>query len=155
MRIVDLTVLSVIYFFLPPVVLADDLPGTVDEDLPVLSPVKNIWLTDQATVTQLQPPFRTSEMFPLGTTRPLFDFNFEDTNTLKQISKLRTLSFLTLADKGQLRFFLGVNADGLAGFHVTLFQRQDDGRILELLRMPYLSDIQTVDSSIHADTKSD
>lgn len=155
MRIVNLTVFSVFWFFLSAIVLADDLPNSVDEDLPPLSPTKNIWLTDQAWVFQLQPPYRTSEMLPLGVTPyPLFDFDFEDTNALKQISKLRTLSFLTLADKGKLRFFLGVNADGLAGLHLTLFPRQDDGRTLELLRMPYLSDVQTLDSSMHADTNS-
>lgn len=70
--------------------------------------------------------------------RPIADFDFQDSNALARVSKLRSLSFLTLAEIGQTRLFLGVNDDGLVGLHFKRFSRAGDARYLEVVRMPYL-----------------
>lgn len=70
--------------------------------------------------------------------KPMFEVEFQDSNTLKQLSKLRNLSFVTLADKWNSQLFLGVNRDGLVGLHFTLLPRQNKDQMLELSRLPYL-----------------
>lgn len=72
--------------------------------------------------------------------RPIADFDFQDSNALARVSKLRSLSFLTLAEIGQTRLFLGVNDDGLVGLHFSASTRYGDERYLEVLRMPYLKE---------------
>lgn len=72
--------------------------------------------------------------------QPLYDVDFHDTSTLARASKLRGLSFLTLADFGQSRVYLGVNDDGLVGLHFRVFSRHGDESYLEMARMPYLKD---------------
>ena len=77
-------------------------------------------------------------------TRPMFEVEFQDSNTLKQLSKLRNLSFLTLADKWNSQLFLGVNRDGLVGLHFTLLPRRNKDQMLELSRLPYLKDSESL-----------
>ena len=77
-------------------------------------------------------------------TRPMFEVEFRDSNTLKQLSKLRNLSFLTLADKWNSQLFLGVNRDGLVGLHFTLLPRRNKDQMLELSRLPYLKDTESL-----------
>ena len=72
--------------------------------------------------------------------RPIGDFDFRETDALARVSKLRSLSLLTLAEFGQSRFFLGVNNEGLVGLHFDAFSRDDSERSLELVRMPYLKE---------------
>lgn len=72
--------------------------------------------------------------------RPIADFDFQDSNALARVSKLRSLSLLTLAEIGQTRLFLGVNDDGLVGLHFSALPRYGDERYLEVLRMPYLKE---------------
>jgi len=64
---------------------------------------------------------------------------FQDSSMYGRVSHLRNLSLLTLAEFGQKRLFLGVNADGLVGIHFNAFS-DDDPRYLEVVRMPYLKD---------------
>ena len=73
-------------------------------------------------------------------TRPIANFRFEDASALARVGKLRSLSFLTLAETGRTRLYVGVNADGLLGLHLSAFRRDDDDRYLEVARMPYLKD---------------
>lgn len=73
-------------------------------------------------------------------TRPRFDIAFDNTSALRRISRIRNLSILTLAKKGQSRVFLGVDDDGLVGLHITIFPGHRDDRVLELIRMPYLEE---------------
>ncbi|MDH3304143.1 MAG: hypothetical protein OEM50_00670 [Gammaproteobacteria bacterium] len=79
--------------------------------------------------------------------RSMQDFDFQDSGILGRMSKLRGLSFLTIAEAGKSRLFLGVNREGLVGLHFHAFPRQSNGRYLEIARMPYLKrsgpDIQT------------
>jgi hypothetical protein len=79
--------------------------------------------------------------------RSMQDFDFQDSGILGRMSKLRGLSFLTIAEAGKSRLFLGVNKDGLVGLHFHAFPGQGNRRYLEVARMPYLrkseTDIQT------------
>ena len=72
--------------------------------------------------------------------RPLDDVDFQDGSMLGRLSRLRNLSFLTLAEIGGSRLFLGVNEDGLAGLHFNAFSRSAGERFVEVVRMPYLKD---------------
>ena len=72
--------------------------------------------------------------------RPMSNFDFQDSGILGRASKLRNFSFLTLAELGETRLFLGVNDEGLVGLHIRVFPRHSSGRYLELVRMPYLKD---------------
>lgn len=74
--------------------------------------------------------------------QPMDNFDFQDSGILGRASKLRGLSFLTLAELGRARLFLGVNKEGLFGLHFRAFSRHSSGRYLELARMPYLKNSQ-------------
>ena len=66
-------------------------------------------------------------------TRPVF--RFRDDSTLERISRLRNLSFVTLAKTRRVRLFLGVNEDGLVGLHFNTLSHFGDDRVLELSRL--------------------
>ena len=72
--------------------------------------------------------------------RPIADFDFQDASGLVRVSKLRSLSLLTLAEIGQTRLFLGVNKKGLVGLHFSAFPYYDDERHLDVVRMFYLKE---------------
>lgn len=155
MRFANPTSLLLASIFLAPTVLAEDKSTTVTDELATSASATSIWLADLALVVQPQPQYRNPSSMPLGaSSTPIIDFELKEVPALKRISRLRNLSLLTLANKGQIRFFLGVNADGLVGLHITLLSRRDEGRILELLRMPYLRQSQSFDSLIRADNES-
>ena len=84
-------------------------------------------------------------------TKPSFELEFQDSNTLKQLSKLRNLSFVTLADKWNSQLFLGVNRDGLVGLHFTLLPRQNKDQMLELTRLPYLRGAESLTEAESSD----
>ena len=62
--------------------------------------------------------------------------DFEDRSAYAQISKLRSLSLLTIGQFGEKRLFLGVNQEGLLGLHFNAFPHYGDERYLEIARMP-------------------
>ena len=72
--------------------------------------------------------------------RPIADFDFQDSSALARLSKLRSLSLLTLAETRQTRLFLGINEEGLVGLHFSAFPHYGDDRFLEVVRMPYLKE---------------
>ena len=155
MRIANPTSLLLVSILLAPVVSAEDESTTVTNDLATSASATNIWLTDLALVVQTQPQYISPSSLHLGaSSTPTIDLELEQVDALKRISRLRNLSLLTLANKGQLRFFLGVNDDGLVGLHITLLSRRDEGRIFEMLRMPYLRQSQSFDNLIPADKES-
>ena len=155
MRTASPKILSIFSFLLSTAALAEDLPYTFANDLSSLSPATNLWLQDQSPVVRSQPPYRMPETTSFGAmTMPVIELELENASTLKQISKLRSLSLLTLADKGKLQFYLGVNDDGLPGLHITLLPRQDDDRTLEVFRMPYLKEDKADDKLLRDDIDS-
>jgi hypothetical protein len=155
MRFANPTCLLFVSIFLAPLALADDKSTTLTNELATSASATNIWLADLALVVQAQPHYRNPSSLPLGaSSTPIIDLELKEVPALKRISRLRNLSLLTLANKGQMRFFLGVNADGLVGLHITLLSRRDEGRIFELLRMPYLRQSQSFDDLIRADKES-
>jgi len=81
--------------------------------------------------------------YPDYWTDPITEFEFQDSSMYGRVSQLHNLSLLTLAEFGQKRLFLGVNADGLVGIHFNAFSRNDDRRYLEVARMPYLEELNT------------
>ncbi len=74
---------------------------------------------------------------------PIVELEFQDSSMYGRVRQLHNLSLLTLAEFGQKRLFLGVNADGFVGIHFNAFSRNDDRRYLELVRMPYLKESDT------------
>jgi hypothetical protein len=62
---------------------------------------------------------------------------FQDSSTLGQARKIRSLSLLTLAEFKKSRLYFGVNKRGLLGLHFNAATRSND-RCLEVARMPYL-----------------
>jgi hypothetical protein len=72
--------------------------------------------------------------------RPIANFDFREGSALARVSKLRSLSLLTLAEIGRTRLFLGVNDEGLVGLHFKVLARAGDERYLEVVRMPYLKE---------------
>ena len=53
--------------------------------------------------------------------RAIAGLDFQDSSVYGRVSKLRNLSFLTLAEIGNERVFVGVNEDGLLGIHFNRF----------------------------------
>lgn len=85
----------------------------------------------------------TATTYPNSWIDPIAELEFQDSSMYGRVSQLHNLSLLTLAEFGQKRLFLGVNADGLIGIHLNAFSRNDDGRYLEVVRMPYLKELDT------------
>lgn len=71
--------------------------------------------------------------------QPMADFEFREGSALMRLTKLRSLSLLTLAKVGKSRLFFGVNDDGFVGLHFSALSSASDERYLEVVRMPYLS----------------
>ena len=155
MRFANPTSLLLVSIFLAPLVLAEDKSTTVTNELATPASDTSIWLADLALVVQTQPQYGNPSSLSLGASSPpIIDLELKEVPALKRISRLRNLSLLTLANKGQVRFFLGVNADGLVGLHITLLSRRDEGRLFELLRMPHLRQSQSFDDLVRADKAS-
>lgn len=89
---------------------------------------------DDATISRSD----TKALPPPNLSLELSDLEFQDSGILGRASRLRSLSFLTLAEVGRTRLFLGVNKEGLVGLHFRAFSRHSSGRYLELARLPYL-----------------
>jgi hypothetical protein len=85
-----------------------------------------------------QPYLDRPSPYPAPLMRPNMDLEFQDSSALGHFSKFRTLSFVTLAESGPTKLFLGVNDDGLVGLHFAFFSKRGADRTLELARMPYL-----------------
>jgi hypothetical protein len=76
---------------------------------------------------------------------PIATFEFQEADAWARVSKLRSLSLLTLAEFDQTRLFLGVNEDGMVGLHLRARPQHGDGRYLEFVRMPYLKETEPHD----------
>ena len=114
-------------------------PKTDGELLPAVT------LSVETMLAESQYPSRWRPLHPAEATaysdgwlRPIADLDFHDASALYRVSKLRSLSLLTLAEFRQTRLFLGVNEDGLVGLHFDVFPRYLGDRYLEVVRMPYL-----------------
>ena len=109
---------------------------------PKLTPAAEAFLADLEQSPRRQPP---GDLPPMRYTdnfiRPLPDLEFTDGGFLDRVSHLRRVSFLTFAEIGQSQLFFGVNNKGLLGFHFNAYRNRGKERQLELLRMPYLLDI--------------
>ena len=147
MRKAGWIVLFNVSMLLSTAVLADDSksPGTGGEPLPVLT------LSEEASLAELKYASRWQLLPPAEAMAysddqllQIADFNFRDTGALARVSKLHSLSLLTLVEIRQKRLFLGVNSEGVIGLHFGNFSHHSDERFLELARMPYLKESPSV-----------
>lgn len=76
------------------------------------------------------------------TPTPIATFLFQDSSTFARVSRLRSLSLLTLAESGKTRLFFGVNEKGLVGLHYSALPHYEDNRSIEMARMPYLKKVE-------------
>ena len=95
-------------------------------------------LADDATISRVENQPASVKNLSLE----ISNLEFQDSGILGRASRLRSLSFLTLAEVGRSRLFLGVNKEGLVGLHFRAFSSNSSGRYLELARMPYLKNIE-------------
>jgi len=127
---------------------ADD-SGTTDTDREQITPEKSVAMTASA---EREFSYLWQTRYPVGLTTysddwpgTIGELEFQDTSIFGRFSQLRNLSFLTLAEFGQRRLFLGINEDGLVGVHLGAFSDQNDQRYLEVVRLPYLDELDTKD----------
>jgi hypothetical protein len=154
-RIVGPIILLKLGLLLSAIGLADEITKADANDSRSIFAENNLLLTHRTPMLRLQPPHTTPELqhFDLRT-RPMFNIEFHDGGFLKQVRKLRNLSFITLAETGQSRLFLGVNDEGRVGLYIALIPNQDADRIVELARMPYLKESQSPGDSKRAENTS-
>jgi hypothetical protein len=126
--------------------LADDAISTDTDPEPTPLDSRATTVTDAerefSYLWQLRYPVATTAQ-PNDSSDSIASIEFQDTSMYGRVSQLRSLSFLTLAEFGQKRLFLGVNANGFVGIHFNAFSRADDQRYLEVARMPYLEVLDT------------
>lgn len=134
-------VLLVVGTLLPAAALADDaaVSRSDGEAAPTAAPSLESLQAQSAFVSrwQLTHPIETMT-YADDWAQPMSSIDFQDSSILGRASKLRSLSFLTLAELGQTRLFLGVNDEGLVGIHFRAISRRSSERYLEWVRMPYL-----------------
>lgn len=134
-----------ISMLLPAAGIADDeSPSNTDgESLPHVTLSVDALNTELWHVSRWQ-PFDQVEATTYSNewSRPVAEFDFQDANALARISKLDSLSLLTLAEIGPTRLFLGVNDEGFVGLHFDVFSHDVGERYLEVVRMPYLKEKQ-------------
>jgi len=75
--------------------------------------------------------------------QPIADFSFQDSSALARLGRLRSLSLFTFMQSGQKRLFLGVSDDGLLGLHFNADSDAPDEEFLEVVRMPYLDEVES------------
>jgi hypothetical protein len=126
--------------------LADDAKSTATDPEPIPLESRATTVTD----AEREFSYLWQSRYPVATTGhpddspdSIASIEFQDTSMYGRVSQLRSLSFLTLAEFGQKRLFLGVNANGFVGIHFNAFSPADDQRYLEVARMPYLEVLET------------
>lgn len=83
------------------------------------------------------PGFADDVKVPVARLQAIADAYATDTGALRRVSRIRSLSLLTVAEIGRARLFLGVNNRGVAGLHFGTLPHRVDFEP-EILRMPYL-----------------
>ncbi len=138
--------LLLVSMLLAAVSLADDADGT-DTDAEQLSLESRTTIASDpewefSYLWQLRYPGKLPA-YPDDWPDPIDEFEFQDTSLYGRASQLRNVSFLTLAEFGQRRLFLGVNTDGFVGIHFSAFSSTNDLRYFEVIRLPYLKELDT------------
>ncbi len=117
-----------------------------------LSTIVGLYLEALRSEAEYTSPSRLSQSFPTlayssPAEQPIANLDFRKSGGIDRVRKLRALSFLTLAEVGGTRMFLGVNRKGLVGLHFRAMTRYGDERCLEVARMPYLGKNKPYSSS--------
>lgn len=71
---------------------------------------------------------------------------FYDNSPYAQVSRIRSLSFLTLADSGKSRWFVGVNSDGIFGLHYRATVLNKRNARADSVRLQFLDRYLTLDT---------
>jgi hypothetical protein len=143
MRKANWMALLTIGMLLPVAAFADDEShsSTNSDAPPVVTLSVDPLHTESLFPSRWQLPYSIEDMPHLDDwPQPIADFDFEDASALARVSKLQSLSLLTLAEVGQTRVFLGVDDKGLVGLHFNVFVRDLSESSLEIARMPYLKE---------------
>ncbi len=61
-----------------------------------------------------------------------FELEVDDGNSLMRVTKIRSLSLLTLSGDDRAKWFLGINEDGLVGIHFRGFSKSGAKRHLDV-----------------------
>lgn len=135
----------------------DDKPSSKATDTPTVATVMTIQLLLKSEYASRQQPSVPFEPLVYSDDRSQsFDnLYFRDASVLDRVSKLRSLSLLTLAETGQTRLFLGVNEEGLFGVHFRAFPRHGGEHYLEFARMPYLRKADALGEVEQSGSKTD
>lgn len=135
-------IVLVFSLLIPAVVLADDARTAAADSYwsnSLSEPSHAHWLIGDSMSAWPLPPTFEVPRYSSNVAVPISDLDFRDPGAFARVSKVRELSFLTLAELGKTRLFFGVNYEGLFGFHLGARPRLGDERCLELARMPYLN----------------
>lgn len=145
MHNVSRTVLFLASSLLSAAAFADDAEAPLDDS----SVLPEVTLSAQAVQERWEYASRWRPTYPVETlvysndsSRPGVNVDFRDSDALARVSRLRNLSFLTFAEIGRARLFLGVDESGIVGLHLRAVHRLGDERYLEVIRMPYLKQDQ-------------
>jgi hypothetical protein len=71
---------------------------------------------------------------------------FYDNSPYAQVSRIRSLSFLTLANSGKSRWFVGINSDGIFGLHYRATARYERDSSKDSIRPQFLDKYLTLDT---------
>ena len=146
MRKANWMALLTIGTLLPVAVFADDESHSTTDSAapPVVTLSVDPLHTESLYPPRWQLPHSVGEIaYADESSQPIADFDFEDASALARVSKLQSLSLLTLAEVGQTRVFLGVDDKGLVGLHFNVFVHDLAESSLEMARMPYLKEKET------------
>jgi len=116
MRMVKWKSLVCVCALLPAAGIADDAVDRLYESRWALTHV-----TDSATYIDEWPQSSAT-----------FDIDVDDGSSIMRVTKIRSLSLLTLAGDEQSKWFLGINEDGIVGVHFRGFTRNGAKRHLDV-----------------------
>lgn len=71
---------------------------------------------------------------------------FYDNSPYAQVSRIRSLSFLTLTNSGKSRWFLGINSDGIFGLHYRATAPHKSEVSADIVRQQYVDRYRTLDT---------
>ena len=74
----------------------------------------------------------------------ILQVSFYDNSPYAQVSRIRNIPLLTLADSGKSRWFVGINSDGIFGLHYRA--RAAHRRDTDPIRLHFLDKTLTLDS---------
>lgn len=94
----------------------------------------------------LSPPLAAEDSGVMALDDSTLQVRFYDNSPYAQVSRIRSLSFLTLADSGKSRWFVGINSDGIIGLHYRAKSDYKRATKIAPVRLPHLDRYRTLDT---------